>query len=119
MALEGDTPKYRRRSDRQRDEARAVANAQRSRKARLKSLIRHRELDAIEVLEGKHPEWDDALGATKLYELLRSIPRVGPLTMEEIAEDLGASLHVRVRSLEPEQREQLVLILKVMRGDNL
>jgi hypothetical protein len=118
VALEGSHPPFYAR-DLQRREALAVANAKRVRKARLKKLLKKRELDVVDTLEGKHPEWDEAVGIMKIEELLRCIPRVGKLTTQEIADELHVSLHMRVRHMDEHLRADMARILRLLRGDNL
>lgn len=62
-------------SEEQLAQARAAATAARRRRAEVKAMLRDGRMSLVEVLE--LAETDDVVAHTKVFDVLRSLPRVG------------------------------------------
>jgi hypothetical protein len=104
--------------ERRRAESLTLANAKRKAKAHLKKLVHRKEVDVVALLEGKLPEWEEALTITGITQLLFQVPRIGNLTIEELVTDLpGRSELTKIGDMTLGERKHLATLVGYVLGD--
>lgn len=71
----------------------------RSARRALKDAAKAETVDVLAVLAGDDSTWETVAAGMKLEALLMAIPGVGPVTCDEVLEDVGVSGVVRVGEL--------------------
>ncbi|MFI0432823.1 MAG: integration host factor, actinobacterial type [Candidatus Nanopelagicales bacterium] len=91
----------------QRSAAAAAAVQARRRRAEVKGQFEAGQLgigDVLDLVAGG----DEAVGKMRVFDLLQSVPRVGPVRAQAMMESLGIAPSRRLRGLGEHQRDRLV-----------
>lgn len=110
---EGDAVKQR--IAERRDESLRLANKIRTENAALKNALRSKDVDAINLLEGGDPEWEEVLMRLRVADVLMAIPNFGRVITEEVMEEMRMGANVRFRDLTPNRREGLTDIIRTLK----
>ena len=95
----------------QRDHALAVANAVRKRRAELKEAMKRGEVDPVALVAGTLEEYEPDIARWRVEQLLRSLPGIGPATMQEILLVFRASPTQKVSAFSYERRQHLARLV--------
>ncbi len=93
-------------SDEQRQQARSAATEARRRRAEVKQALRSGERTLAEVLS--LAEQDDVIAHTKVFDVLKALPRVGAVRAAKVMERLDIASNRRLRGLGKHQTAALV-----------
>lgn len=96
---------------RQRDAALKKAMASRLVRADLRAKCKSGEVDPLALVAGRLDEWEDQVTGWRLEQLLRMVPRLGPVASHEVIEAFVASPRMKVSALTFERREQLAQLI--------
>lgn len=102
--------------ERQREEALALANAVRIRRANMKRAIRKGLIDPIRLLNGQEPQWNEALDSTTVEQFLMAIPKIGRITVDEILDEFGVSGTLKLGYVSTPRRRELAYMIKMVQG---
>jgi hypothetical protein len=103
--------------ERQREDALAIANAVRIRRANMKRAIRTGLIDPIRLLNGQEPQWSEALDDTTLDHFLMAIPRFGRTTVDEIIHEFGTNGSLKMGYISIPRRRELAFMIRMVKGE--
>lgn len=97
--------------NRQRLAALEASKRVRARRKELRLAVKAGDIDPLKLIAGELDEWEDDIAAWRVEQLLRIVPSVGSVTLQEILTAFQISPRAKVRAMTYKRRGDLAKLV--------